>query len=186
MQSTRGRVAHSARRVFVQNTRQQCRRYADHGHGHQTQGGNESLGRGFYITLASVPAFYFIYRFQTSDPDKKPYFTQLMEKYKDWRELWVERNDRHVKMIEQAAFDRNLFMNTKPSRNVELKYPEFLNQGSPWNVPAGHGSANIDAVIEHYQKKNFEENEKRLKAMLEGTNKAERTSAKEDKPNTAS
>lgn len=47
-----------------------------------------------------------------------------------------------------------------------------MNQASPWNVPAGHGT-NIDAMIAHYQKKNFEENEKKLQALRDGTLKAE-------------
>ena len=47
-----------------------------------------------------------------------------------------------------------------------------MNQGSPWNVPAGH-SANLDAVIEHYKKKNYEENERKLQELRDGTLKAE-------------
>ena len=47
-----------------------------------------------------------------------------------------------------------------------------MNQGSPWNVPASSGT-NIDAMIQHYQKKNYEENGKKLQALQDGTLKAE-------------
>lgn len=40
-----------------------------------------------------------------------------------------------------------------------------INGGSPWNVPAGHGSANIDQVIAKYQKENYEANERKHKAL---------------------
>ncbi|KAI9657643.1 MAG: hypothetical protein M1821_002819 [Bathelium mastoideum] len=109
-----------------------------------------------------------------------------MEQYNEWQQLWVDRNDRHTKMMEQAAFDRNLYFNSKPTKHVELKYPEQVNQGSPWNVPAGHGSANMDTLIAHYQKKNFEENERKLQALRDGTLDAEqpvrRSRGLEEKP----
>ena len=50
----------------------------------------------------------------------------MMEKYSEWQETWVDRNDRHTKMMEQAAFDRNLFFNSKGIKHVELKYPEYV------------------------------------------------------------
>jgi hypothetical protein len=36
-----------------------------------------------------------------------------------------------------------------------------MNASSPYNVPAGHGSANMDQLIAKYQKQAFEENEKK-------------------------
>ena len=49
-----------------------------------------------------------------------------------------------------------------------------INQGSPWNVHAGHGSANIDKVIAKYEKENFEEHERKLEALRNNDIKAEK------------
>lgn len=40
-----------------------------------------------------------------------------------------------------------------------------LNVGSPWNVPAGHGFANMDELIKKYETENFAENEKKLQQL---------------------
>jgi hypothetical protein len=40
-----------------------------------------------------------------------------------------------------------------------------LNGGSPWNVPAGHGSANIDEAIQKYQKEAYAAQEKKLQQI---------------------
>jgi len=50
----------------------------------------------------------------------------------------------------------------------------MLNTGSPWNVPAGHGCANVDQAIAKYQKENYETNEKKLQALRENNIKAEK------------
>lgn len=42
-----------------------------------------------------------------------------------------------------------------------------FNGGSPWNVPAGQGSVNIDQVIEKYQKAADEAQEKKLQQIRE-------------------
>lgn len=44
-----------------------------------------------------------------------------------------------------------------------------FNTGSPYNVPAGHGGANLDKLIAHYENKNFEEQAKKLQALREGS-----------------
>ena len=49
---------------------------------------------------------------------------------------------------------------------ITLAYRQF-NVGSPWNVPAGHGFANIDELIKKYEKENFEANEKKLQQLRE-------------------
>lgn len=43
----------------------------------------------------------------------------------------------------------------------------IVNTGSPWNVPAGHGSANIDGLIAKYQKEAFARNEEKLAQVQE-------------------
>ena len=44
-----------------------------------------------------------------------------------------------------------------------------FNTGSPWNVPAGHGRVNIDQVIEKYERESYEEQEKKLQQLKDGT-----------------
>jgi hypothetical protein len=66
----------------------------------------------------------------------------MIEKYTDWRDLWTERNDRYVRLVEQAGFDRNLFMNSKPNKVVEVKYPEYV-----LTVPCAITSLGNDAVL---------------------------------------
>ena len=41
----------------------------------------------------------------------------------------------------------------------------IFNTGSPWNVPAGHGSANLDTLIAKYEKEAYEENDRKLKQL---------------------
>lgn len=68
---------------------------------------------------------------------------------------------------------------------VDLRFPEYVhtticckrcdtdirlrafNIGSPWNVPAGQGGANIDHVIAKYRQEAYEENEKKLQQIRE-------------------
>lgn len=38
---------------------------------------------------------------------------------------------------------------------------------SPWNVPAGHGGANLDHLIAKYEKEAFEQNERKLQEVKE-------------------
>ncbi len=38
----------------------------------------------------------------------------------------AERNDRHVRMVEQAGRDRVLFFNTKPDEHIEMNFPEYV------------------------------------------------------------
>lgn len=75
-------------------------------------------------------------------------------------------------MIEQAAFDRNLYQSAVGSSHINLKFPEFVfpffktimdirliryrifNTGSPYNVSAGQGAANMDKLVAHYDQLN--------------------------------
>jgi len=77
-------------------------------------------------------------------------------------------------MIEQAAADRNLFLNSKGSPHVDLRFPEIFNTGSPWNIQAGQ-SANMDKLIAHYEKQSFDAQEQHLKDLREGNLLAEKT-----------
>ncbi|KAL8823228.1 MAG: hypothetical protein Q9191_006052 [Dirinaria sp. TL-2023a] len=145
---------------------------------------NESLGRGFYVTLALVPLSFALYKFSrssnpnVSDPNAKeqPWLTRIIASYDHWGKEWERRNSLHTVMIEQAAHDRHLFQGEafnekkQPGVRVELRFPEIFSTGSPYNVPAGH-QANLDELIEHYRKRNVEAQEKRerkAQAIYEG------------------
>lgn len=40
--------------------------------------------------------------------------------------------------------------------------------GSPYNVSAGNGSANIDGLVAHYREKAFKEEEEKLQKIKDG------------------
>ncbi|MCJ1295377.1 hypothetical protein MMC34_006939 [Xylographa carneopallida] len=127
-------------------------------HAHHAEPVNESLGRGFYITLASLPLAFALYKFSRSSDNSsaaaaQPWLTRLIGSWASLQERWVVRNTLHTRMVEQAAQDRNLFQSTPASQMVELKFPEVFNTGSPYNVPAGQ-MANLDALVAHYEKRN--------------------------------
>ncbi|TKA63597.1 hypothetical protein B0A49_04671 [Cryomyces minteri] len=134
---------------------------------------NESLGKGFYIAVGLLPLSFALYKFSRMNTDEQPAFTRWINSYSNWKEKWTDRNDLHTRMIEQAGADRNLFLNTVGSGKVNLKFPEIFNTGAPWNVPAGHGGANMDKLIAHYEKENFEEQEKKMQALRDGSITAE-------------
>jgi hypothetical protein len=120
---------------------------------------------GFYIILGVIPASIAIYTL--SRPDRDGNFTgitTLMKKYSDMQEHWTERNTLHTKALEDAAFQRNLFQSEKGTMHVDLRFPEIFNTGSPYNVPAGHRARNLEELVAHYEKKNADEDERRLKA----------------------
>ncbi|KAL8879690.1 MAG: hypothetical protein Q9192_008182 [Flavoplaca navasiana] len=133
-------------------------------HGHHPEPVNESLGRGFYLTLAAIPLSFAIYKFSRSTDGSnaeaaQPWLTRIIRGYDNWHKSYAERNAMHTKMVEQAGHDRNLFTNSTPSPLVDLSFPEIFNTGSPYNVPAGHG-ANLDELINHYRKKNADQDAK--------------------------
>lgn len=49
---------------------------------------------------------------------------RLIERYNLSREKLAERNALHTRMVEQAAHDRNLFVNSRMPNWVDLKAPE--------------------------------------------------------------
>ncbi|KAK4540824.1 hypothetical protein LTR36_008901 [Oleoguttula mirabilis] len=185
MQPLQRTALRSARRLRPQ-VQKQPRRYAGDSQGaherFEPHGGpnkhpvNESLGPGFYMTLALIPASFALYKFTRQGTDEQPFFTRyIRDTYNSYAETWARRNDMHTQMIEQAAADRNLFLNESQSshRRVDLRFPEQFNTGAPWNVPAGHGSANIDKVIAKYEQEAFAENDRKLQQLRENKVPAE-------------
>ncbi|CAO2656546.1 Nn.00g053490.m01.CDS01 [Neocucurbitaria sp. VM-36] len=153
----------------------QPRRYAhdSHAHGHGHAPVNEPMGRGFWATIAVIPAGWAIYAISRKNSDNtQPFVTRMIDKYTETQERWARRNDIHVRMIEQAGEDRVLFLNTRPQEHVEMKFPEIMNVGSPYNVPAG-SQVSMEKVIEKYKKVANEDNERKLEALRNNEIKSE-------------
>lgn len=51
--------------------------------------------------------------------------------YSNLQQKWLQRNTTHTVMIEQAAFDRNLFQSTPASEHIDLKFPEYVPRTLP-------------------------------------------------------
>ncbi|KAH8751776.1 NADH-ubiquinone oxidoreductase 17.8 kDa subunit [Hyaloscypha finlandica] len=136
-------------------------------HGHHTAGPKaESLGTAFYVVLAAVPLSIGVYAVSRTGADgKMTGLSKVIDSYSHYKEKWAARNNLHVAMVEQAAFDRNLFQSTPGSKHVELKFPEIFNTGSPFNVVAGQGARNMDQLVAHYDKLNADEEAKKAAAL---------------------
>jgi hypothetical protein len=101
----------------------------DHAHDshdhHHSEPVNESLGAQFYIALAAVPISIAIYTASQPGKDGSPALTkQITAAYNAYKERWAARNTLHTTMLEQAAFDRNLYQSDSGSAHVELRFPE--------------------------------------------------------------
>ncbi|KAF2270490.1 NADH:ubiquinone oxidoreductase 17.8kD subunit, partial [Lojkania enalia] len=149
MQSLRRTVVSTARKGRTTLPRQP-RRYAHDEH-HHAQPVNESFGKGFWIPIALIPLGYGLYQVSRYADNEKPLLTRVIDKYTELQEQRALRNDLHVQMIEQAGADRVLFNNTRPQEFIDLRFPEIMSAGSPYNVPAG-SQANISHVIAKYRK----------------------------------
>ncbi|KAF2105393.1 hypothetical protein BDV96DRAFT_592588 [Lophiotrema nucula] len=173
MQALR-RTAVTASRQGRTTLSRQTRRYAhdEHAHAHHAEPVNESFGKGFWVVLSAFPAGYTLYQISRYDPDDRPYFTRIIGKYTDIQEQISERNNLHVRMIEQAGSDRVLFRSTEPNEYVDMRFPEIMSVGSPYNVPAG-SQTNISHVIDKYRREQVADEEAKLEAMRNGTLKAE-------------
>ncbi|KAF2662850.1 hypothetical protein K491DRAFT_584270 [Lophiostoma macrostomum CBS 122681] len=176
MQSLR-RTAVSAARKGRPTIPSQSRRYATghdepKGHSHAEQATTESMGGAFWGCLALFPAGWALYTVTRQDPNKPLYLTQLIDKYTEAQDVLAAKNDIHTRIMEQAGSDRLLFMSSKPQEFVDMRFPEIMNQGSPYNVPAG-SQVNMDKVIAKFQKEAYEDNERKLQELREGRLKAE-------------
>ncbi|APA05900.1 hypothetical protein SS1G_01706 [Sclerotinia sclerotiorum 1980 UF-70] len=133
----------------------------DHGH-HHAGPKNESFGTGFFVVLAAIPISIGVYQYAQPSADGTPSgLTKLIDSYSYYTEKWAARNALHVSMLEQAAFDRNLFQSDTGSAHVNLRFPEQFNTGSPWNVPAGHRARDMEQLVAHYEKFNKENEDKK-------------------------
>merc|ERR1711959_158535 len=133
----------SARKVRPQ-VQSQPRRFASGGHGgHNQHPTNESLGAGFYIAVAPLPASFALYKFTRQSTEDQPFFTRyIRDTYNQYAEKWARRNDMHTQMVEAAAGDRVLFLNesAQANRRVELRFPEYVPLRSQ---ATGNGTGSI-------------------------------------------
>ncbi|KAF1828838.1 hypothetical protein BDW02DRAFT_537456 [Decorospora gaudefroyi] len=164
MQSLR-RTAVAANRTSRTSLPRQSRRFAhgEHAHGHAV---NEPIGWGFWLSVGTIPAGWALYAISRRNGDNsEPYLTRMIiDTTAGLNDKWTAYNDLHVRMMERAGEDRVLFYNTRPQEHVEMKFPEIMNVGSPYNVPAG-SQVNMDKVIEKYKKLANEENERKLEKL---------------------
>ncbi|KAK3072796.1 hypothetical protein LTR53_006168 [Teratosphaeriaceae sp. CCFEE 6253] len=128
----------------------------------------ESFGPGFYATLAAIPLSIALYQFTRQDTNEQPWATRyITDTYNQYAKKWARRNDLHTHAVEQAASDKLLFIGeaSNSPRLVDVRFPEQFNIGSPWNVSAGHGGANVDHLIAKYEKEAFEANARKLQQL---------------------
>ncbi|KAI1374113.1 hypothetical protein F4677DRAFT_447759 [Hypoxylon crocopeplum] len=179
MQALRTRAACVARRTRPITLRT-SRSYAseshdshDHSHDHHAAPEvEEGLGTAFYVFAALVPASYIGYSISRPGPDGEPSSVTKWLRNFDYFNDWEIRNTLRTNIIEQAAHDKHLFLNSGKNPHVELKTPELFNSGSPWNVPAGH-YVNLDHVTEHYRKQAADEEERKVKRLQAKSKEAE-------------
>ncbi|KAI1468879.1 uncharacterized protein F4812DRAFT_458406 [Daldinia caldariorum] len=174
MQALRTRAACAARRARPNptiTTPRISRSYASesHSHGHDHHHHHapeaaEGLGTAFYVFAAAIPVSYVAYSISRPGANgEESSLTKWMRNF-DYFNDWELRNALRSNMIDQAAHDKHLLLHARTSAHVELKMPELLYAGSPWNVPAGH-YANIDHVTEHYRQQAAAEEERRAKLL---------------------
>ncbi|GAP87299.1 putative NADH-ubiquinone oxidoreductase kDa subunit [Rosellinia necatrix] len=168
MQALRTRAVGVARRARP-TTLRPSRSYASdsHGHGHhEAPKVEEGLGTAFYLFVAAVPASIFGYQISRPGANGEPSsFSKWLEQF-DYFNDWEARNTRRTDLLEQAAHDKHLFFSAGRNTHVELKTPELMFSGSPYNVPAGH-FANMDQVTAHYRKQAEAEEERKAKKLIE-------------------
>ncbi|KAI0457749.1 hypothetical protein F5B21DRAFT_463003 [Xylaria acuta] len=164
MQALRTRVAGVARRARPTTVRT-SRSYASESHGHhEAPQVNEGLGTAFYVFAGALPASIVAYQISRPGADgESSSFSKWLQQF-DYFKDWEMRNSLRTELIEQAAHDKHLFLNAGRSTHVELKMPELINSGSPYNVPAGH-HPNLDHVTEHYRKQAATEEERKAKKL---------------------
>ena len=64
---------------------------------------------------------------QPSADGKKPALYRMIDGYAYIQDQFAARNKVHTAMVEQAAFDRNLFQSDKKTQHINMRFPEFVN-----------------------------------------------------------
>jgi len=102
-----------------------------------------------------------IYSVASSPSDNA--LTRLVQRYDAGKEVMARKDALHTTMMEQAAADRQLFASTPVNRaGPSLRIPELLNAGSPYNVSAGNGVADLSALSQYYTDTHQEAEQERI------------------------
>ncbi|EFW99523.1 NADH-ubiquinone oxidoreductase [Grosmannia clavigera kw1407] len=125
---------------------------------------DEPMGKGFYVALAAIPATWILYTLKNSGKDGQPTALEsYFSKFDYLTEQWEVRNTLRTAAIEQATHDRILLQTVPRNSQVDLRFPEVFQSGSPYNVPAGH-AVNLNHVVAHYKDQHYKETERQAKA----------------------
>jgi len=123
---------------------------------------NEGFGRGFYIALGTIPFAMLVYSVASSPKDN--FLNRLVRQYDGGREVMEKRDALHTTMMERAAADRQLFAGTPVDpAGPSLRMQESFNFGSPWNVSAGQGTADLSELAKFYEEKHKDAEQERIK-----------------------
>ncbi|KAJ5902393.1 hypothetical protein N7495_002921 [Penicillium taxi] len=130
---------------------------------------NESFGRSFYVTIGSIASAYVLYRISksTEESGSESWISGLITKWSPSQEVFEQRNAIHTALLDKAADDRQLFGSQGPAQAYELKSPDLMNSGSPYNVSPG-SQADLSAVVAHYERLNKEIDASRVARMQGG------------------
>lgn len=79
---------------------------------------------GFYISLASIPLFAAVYAIAANPGDN--FISQLVKKYEIGQEAEERKNVIHLRLMEEAAADRQLFASSPRDTNPVIRYPEYV------------------------------------------------------------
>jgi hypothetical protein len=81
----------------------------------------------FFITVAAIPISIGIYVAAQPEKDGKAAgLSSFIDSYSYLGKKWAARNTLHETMIQQAAFDRNLFQGDKGSAHIDLRFQEYV------------------------------------------------------------
>ncbi|PQE24686.1 hypothetical protein CJF32_00006975 [Rutstroemia sp. NJR-2017a WRK4] len=157
-----GAVSARAARTYSTGTHGKTGDQVEHFAGTSTEHGEHHAGPKDESLGVTIPVSIAVYTLAQPSADGSPSsITKMIDSFTYYKERNAERNVLHVNAIEKAAGDRHLFNNSAGARTVSLKFPEVFNTGSPFNVPAGHGSRDMETLVAHYTKLNEEADEKK-------------------------
>ncbi|KAI1857341.1 hypothetical protein JX265_008689 [Neoarthrinium moseri] len=166
MQALRQRAACAVRHTRAPAPRL-ARSYASEGHGHHAAPQvEEGLGTAFYVFIGLIPASIVGYSISRPGADGSPSsLSKWLSGFDYFRAEDEARNSLRTQLYEQAAHDKHLFLAQEKNLHIDLKMPELLNAGSPWNVPAGHRGRNMEELTEHYRQQHVAEEDRKSKKL---------------------
>ncbi|KAI1390185.1 uncharacterized protein F4822DRAFT_401128 [Hypoxylon trugodes] len=143
-----------------------------HHHHHHAPEVEEKLSTAFYVFASALPLSYLGYSITRPGANGEPSSVTKWLKNFDYFNDQEVRNALRTNLFEQAAHDRHLLHYAGKNPHIELKTPELINSGAPWNVPASH-YRNLDHVTEHYRKQAADDEERKLQKLLEKSRQQE-------------